>query len=603
MARRCGNCRQVVKGDHNIVTCGREPAPIPTARAQVVESPLKPKESKSTTVTAAYQKFQTLENEPTLVWQNYGKTVSEVVQNPETPATILTTLSLRKNGAEIVKNIVTHPNASAETVLPHINSETNIRLLSVLSRSKHPKVRAAVAAHPKCPLNALARFARDKDVTVRAMVTYLTMVGSPSKDFAMSARKGGTLSTPVLLDLNANLGLGLGNDVVCPYCGRNRGSGHERYTQCPQRVIVSEPILVAPTIVPSMPQAPLLDTTKLLPVFDKKKAITQVEKETFPAYEQWVGNQFAGNLGERGGFEQATVYAATPAGGTVVQNLINTPGIPRQVVEKLELLQQTALFEGKTGLEVLLFQKRAYMEADAPIKQLQKLDDNFEAQLSETMLAGDRAVKYNASAVERTILETRNRELSEFDTIAGGDVNLEGTRCVETYAQKGAKVASSSLSQCFLESNSSVTGSTVTNSHIRGKISRSTVTNSKIEQPAEIFNSTINGANISGIVDDSVLGAGVRVEAGGRVVGVKVDVGTFGGDARVRSGKDVQQYSENGTVYTRYRNDESGGFRNRYTYMSARFDALAGRIVSRKCDPQQDGVPADNKFVQAQSNS
>ena len=61
MAGRCKNCRQVVKGDHNIVTCGREPAPIPTAQSQfkTFKKMLStPKEVPS--VNASYQKFEQL---------------------------------------------------------------------------------------------------------------------------------------------------------------------------------------------------------------------------------------------------------------------------------------------------------------------------------------------------------------------------------------------------------------------------------------------------------------------------------------------------------------------------------------------------------------
>ena len=61
MAGRCKNCRQVVKGEHNIVTCGREPAPLPTAQSQAVtpNQPL-PTPKGENNVNASYQKFEQL---------------------------------------------------------------------------------------------------------------------------------------------------------------------------------------------------------------------------------------------------------------------------------------------------------------------------------------------------------------------------------------------------------------------------------------------------------------------------------------------------------------------------------------------------------------
>ena len=522
MAGRCKNCRQVVKGDHNIVTCGREPAPIPTARVTTLPDtriggayhPMPYKEPKSS-VTDAYQKFK----------QHIPATVS------------------------------------------------------------------------------------------------LAMLGDDVEaDFWRAKKSGSKLDNPVLLDLNKNLGLELGNDkndVPCPYCGRERGPGHERYTQCPQRVIVSEPDLdlvptVGSSIVSSNPAPPVLDEEKVI-----AKAIALVEWETFPAYEQWVGNQFAGSLGEDegSGFEQATVYAATPAGEIAVQNLINTPGIPSHLVEKLELLQQTALFEGKTELEVLLFQKRAYMLADAPIEQYEQLDKILGEQLAD-----------QKAAVE-TVLQAHHNQ----NTVVGRGALVEDSVCSESYIEqyakvskstildsevrKGAKISNSIIGGSSIRRFGSVSNSTVNGSIVLGSVLNSTILDSKITPYAEISNSiisnasirskakvsnsVINGSNVEGSVDDCTLGAGVRVGSESSVVGIKVDVGTFGGDARVRGPKDVQQFAENGTVYTRYRNNESGKFRNRYTYTSARFDALTGKVVSDWYTPEEED---EDKFVRVESN-
>ena len=546
MAGRCKNCRQVVKGDHNIVTCGREPAPIPTARAQVAENPLKPKESKST-IAGAYQKFQ-------------------------------------------------HHTREFVTGLDTSKPDTR-KFVTGLDTSK-----------PVVMLGANA-----------------------DEDYNNAKTSGPELDNPVLLDLNANFGLTLGNfglkpreDVPCPYCGRKRGPGHERYTQCSQRIIASERGLEKPDLVPTL-QPCIASPNPALPVFDEEKAMLGAELETFPAYEKWVGNHFAGSSGSAkgSGFEQASVYAATPRGGIMVENLINSPGISPHMVEKLKLLQQTALFEGKTGLEVLLFQKRAYILADAPIQQYEKLDEDFEEQLDEQ--------KSSVETVLREQIGLRDRERNR-NTVFGKNTLVEDSVCTESYIESTSEMKNSTIDGSIVRKHSKVNNSQVTNTsvyestvedsvvtdsliHVGCQVDDSQVTNSKVHGRSVVIsnsiingsefhnsvvtNSTINGAKVDGVVDDCTLGGGVWVEMGGSVVGIKVDVGNFRGDARVRGAKDVQQFVENGVVYTRYRNSNSGKFRKSYSYTSTRLDVLTGNVVFDWYTP---GEGDEDKFDRVEDN-